>query len=307
MTRVCLIFPGQGAQEVGMGKEIYETSVEAREIFEEANIVIPGLTDIIFNGPADRLTSTGYCQPAIYTYSIAALTALQKHAIYQQLDPQYTCGLSLGECSAVAASGALSFEEGLMMVKHRAAFMEEACRATQGSMAAIIGFDKIQLKDICDSVGASVANYNSPDQIVITGEVEAVTAACKKIKEAGAKRVIPLTVSGAFHSTLMAAAVPKFRSVLDHLSFNDPKRPLISNVDAQPAMTGDQIKSNLSRQIISSVLWEDSINYVSAQGVRHFIEIGPGNVLKGLLRQIDRDLTVFNVRTPGDIEKIKLS
>ena len=179
MTKVALIFPGQGAQTVGMGKEFYETSPEARRGFEKCDQLISGLTDVIFNGPQEKLTSTAFCQPAIFTYSIAALHAFQAHAKFKNIEPRFACGLSLGECTAVAASGALSFEEALKLVERRAAFMEEATQAQKGAMAAIIGFDKDKLVEICRNTGAEVANLNSPDQIVITGEAEKVAKGLK--------------------------------------------------------------------------------------------------------------------------------
>ena len=306
MLDIALIFPGQGAQEVGMGKELYQESAEAKAVFDQADHVIEGLSDIIFNGSPEKLTSTAYCQPAIFTYSMAALKALQVCPVFTELKPLYTCGLSLGECTAVAASGALDFEDGLKMIQARASFMEIACQQSQGSMAAVIGLDKNVLTDICSETGIYVANFNSPEQIVVSGETHKVDLACSKIKEAGAKRVIPLTVGGAFHSPFMESALTPFEEVLNKLSFKDPLIPLVSNVDAQPALTGTDIKRNLIRQITSSVLWVDSINFVASNNVKHFIEIGPGNILKGLVRKIDASLKVFNVRNPGDLEKIVL-
>lgn len=306
MKNVALIFPGQGAQFVGMGKEFYDSSREARLIFEQADTVIDGLSDVIFNGPEDKLKATAFCQPAIVTFSIAALRALQAHAIFKEINPVFTCGLSLGECSALAASGAMSFMDTLKLVERRSTFMEEATQLSQGAMAAIIGFDKNRLVAICEETGAQAANFNSPDQIVITGEALKVEKASAMIEEEGAKRVIPLAVGGAFHSTLMQPAADKFKEVLAGADINEALIPLISNVDAQPAKQADHIKRNLALQITSSVQWVDSVEYMSAQGVNTFIEIGPGNVLKGLLRKINRELKVFNVQRPEDIDKIIL-
>ena len=221
MISIALIFPGQGAQEPGMGREFYDSSPQAKTIFDKANAIIPGLVDVIFNGPADKLTSTQYCQPAIFTFSVAALAALKVHPKFKNIEPKFACGLSLGEYSALTASGALSFEETLRLVERRSFFMEEATKAVKGKMAAILGFDKDKLIEICRATGAQVANFNSPDQIVITGEAAKVEAACEKIKEAGAKRVIVLDVSGAFHSRLMQSAQDKFHLELTKVNLKN--------------------------------------------------------------------------------------
>jgi len=310
MTNIALIFPGQGAQEVGMGKEFYETSPEARAVFDSADTVIPGLSGVIFNGPAEKLTSTAFCQPGIFTYSLAALAALKAHPKFQNLTPSFAAGLSLGELSAVAAAGALSFEQTLKLVERRSFFMDEACRQKKGAMAAVIGFsapggDK-KLLEICREAGCEVANFNSPDQIVITGEAGKVAAASKKIEEAGAKRVIALDVAGAFHSSLMAPAVPEFQAELAKVQFAEPAFPVVANVDGRPAGTGAKIRENLTTQITSPVQWVQTVETMAAAGVTTFLEIGPGTVLKGLIRKINRDLTVINIRTPQDIENIDI-
>lgn len=301
---VALIFPGQGAQSVGMGKEFYETSPEAKDVFDQADTVINGLTDVIFNGPAEKLTSTKYCQPAIFTFSVAALKALEAHPKFKNITPSFACGLSLGEYSALTACGALSFEETLKLVERRSFYMEEATKLKKGAMAAVMGFDKDKLAGICRQAGVEVANFNSPDQIVIAGEAEKVSKASEAIQAAGAKRVIPLDVSGAFHSSLMRPAVAKFEAELAKITFNSPKFPILSNVDARPETDPEKIRRNLALQITSSVQWVDSTRAIAAAGVTTFLEVGPGNVLKGLIRKIDSALSVQNIAKPEDIEKL---
>lgn len=302
MLNVALIFPGQGAQAVGMGKEFYNSSAEAKGVFDKADQIISGLSNVIFDGPPEKLTSTAFCQPGIFTFSYAAFKAFSLHPKYKNVKPLFSCGLSLGELTAVAASEALTFEEALKVVERRSAFMEEATKMKQGKMAAVIGFDKQKIIDICKQTGAEVANFNAPDQIVITGEAAKVEKAGEEIKGQGAKRVIFLDVSGAFHSSLMAPAVPKFQQELSKVHFKTPKFKVLSNVDANPTDSPDHIKANLSKQITSSVQWVNSVLNISKAGVQDFVEIGPGNVLKGLIRKIDPNLRVHNVSKPEDID-----
>jgi len=304
MLKVALIFPGQGAQFIGMGREFYDSSPHAKAIFDEANSVIPSLTDVIFNGPQEKLTTTAFCQPAIFAFSIAALKAFQAHPKYQNIQPQFTCGLSLGELSAVCASGAVTFKDGLRLVERRSFFMDEATKMKKGAMAAVLGFDQAKLVAICNATGAQVANFNSPDQIVITGDAEKVAAASTMIQEAGAKRVIALDVAGAFHSELMAPAVPKFATELQRVAIGIARFPILSNVDGIPATDPQTIRHNLARQITSSVQWVKSVEAIASRGVVHFIEIGPGTVLKGLIRKINKDLVVANIQKPEDVESL---
>ena len=304
MIPSALLFPGQGAQCVGMGREFYESSPQAREVFDQADSIIKGLKDVIFNGPEDDLTSTKFCQPAIFTFSIAALAAFQAHPAYKKFSPQYACGLSLGEYSALTAAGALGFQETLKLVERRSAYMEEAAKLVKGTMSAVVGCDKEKILLICLETGAQVANFNSPEQTVITGKEACVQEASRRLGKAGAKRVIPLSVSGAFHSSLMQPAVGPFSQALEKLSLKVPTLSLLSNVDALPTRDPALIRKNLAKQITSAVQWVDSINAIAAQGVRQFFEIGPGTVLKGLVRKINPELSVINIQRPGDLEKL---
>ena len=219
MTNVALIFPGQGAQKVGMGLEFFQNSPQARTIFEQADkICANGLTKVMFEGPEEKLTSTAYCQPAILTMSVAALKAFEAHENYIGVSTKFTAGLSLGEYSALCASGVMNFEDTLRLVQKRAAFMEEAAKDSQGAMAAVIGFDRDKLVEICRQTGAEIANFNSHEQIVITGQKLKIDAAIEAIKLAGGQKIIPLAVSGAFHSSLMISAASKFGSSLKDMS-----------------------------------------------------------------------------------------
>lgn len=302
MTNVALIFPGQGAQKVGMGKEFYDASPEARKIFDQAESIIgSGFKQIIFEGPQEKLTSTAYCQPAILTMSVAALKAFEAHPKFKNVNVRFAAGLSLGEYSALAAGGVLSFEETLKLVMKRAAFMEEATKEAKGAMAAVIGFDASKLKGICGQTGAQVANFNSKEQIVITGDAEMVATACEAIKAAGGK-VIPLEVSGAFHSTLMKTAALEFKGVVAGSSPIPGDINVISNVNAQPHTIPTEIRKNLVAQITSSVQWVASVEYMMSHGVIDFIEIGPGKVLRGLIRKIDANARVVNIEKPADID-----
>ena len=305
MTNVALIFPGQGAQYVGMGKEFYEYSKEAKEIFDQADQIFKNnFKEIIFEGPSEKLTATAYCQPAILTFSIASLKAFQSHPISKQVQVQYTAGLSLGEYSALVASGALSFQDTIKLVERRSFFMEEAIKEKYGKMAAIIGLEQQKIMEVCEKTGAEIANFNSLQQIVITGEAAKVERACQLLKENGAKSVIPLEVSGAFHSSLMRSAAERFSNVLAKVKISPAKIPVVSNVDGQPTSDSEKIRQNLSKQIISSVQWVKSIQFMKEKGIQCFIEIGPGKVLSGLIRRIDPALKTFNIEKPADIEKV---
>ncbi len=305
MVKAAFIFPGQGAQKVGMGKEFYDTNPAAKKIFDSAESILKNnFLNVIFNGPQETLTSTAYCQPAILTFSIAALKAFESHPKFKSIEPKFAAGLSLGEYGALIAAGALSFEEGLRLVERRSSFMEEATKLAEGKMAAVIGFPKNRLKEICKETGAEIANYNSPEQIVITGSAKSVMAAGEMIKNAGARNVVYLDVSGAFHSSLMRPAADKFSLEAAKASIRTPRFAILSNVDATPQTNPAEIQKNLTRQITSSVRWDETIQRIAKEGVNTFFEIGPGTVLKGLIRKIDSSLKVFSIQKPEDIESL---
>lgn len=304
MKNIAIIFPGQGSQKVGMGQEFYQSSPEAKKIFDQADqICANGLSKVMFEGPEDKLTSTAYCQPAILTMSAAVLSAFRAHPKYKEISVKYTAGLSLGEYSALFASGVMNFEDTLRLVQKRAAYMEEAAKENEGAMAAVIGFDVAKLIEICRQTGAQIANYNSNEQVVITGHKAKVEAAIEAIKQAGGQKVIPLAVSGAFHSSLMSSAAKKFVSALKDICFHSGTIPVLSNVTAE-IQDAEQIRLNLAQQITESVQWVKCVEYIAAQGITHLIEIGPGKVLKGLIRRINPNLTVSNIEKPQDIETL---
>ena len=305
MKNVALIFPGQGAQKVGMGLEFFQNSLQAKAIFEQADKICGNdLLKVIFEGPEEKLTSTAYCQPALFTMSVAALKAFEAHPKYKNISVKFTAGLSLGEYSALTASGVMSFEDTLRLVQKRAAFMEEAAKENQGAMAAVIGFDKKLLVEICRETGAEIANFNSHEQIVITGLQQKVDDAIEAIKLEGGQRIIPLAVSGAFHSSLMASAALKFSASLKDIVINQSLMPVLSNVTAKPHTDPEEIRIDLAKQITNSVQWVKCVEYMTSHGIADFIEIGPGKVLKGLVRRINPAINVFNIEKPQDIEAL---
>ena len=299
---VALIFPGQGAHYVGMGKDIYEAFKESKAVFDRADEILGfPLTKLCFEGPIEELTKTINCQPAILTTSIAAFEAF-KTAFSSQLSAvSYTAGLSLGEYSALVASRALSFEDGLRLVRKRSELMEETAKKHPGKMSAILGLGRKELEEICHNSSCEIANLNCPAQVVISGKVEAVDKAKEEALSKGAKRALDLEVSGAFHSSLMREAAVNFSNFLKNFNLGPGSIPVISNVTARPQQEKEEIAQNLIKQIFSPVLWEDSIKFMAAQGVKTFYEIGPGNVLKGLIRKINPELNVVNIGKKEDL------
>lgn len=310
IEKVAFIFPGQGSQFVGMGKDFYEVFPESKAVFDTADKVLEfPLTRFCFEGPQEELTKTINCQPAILTASIAILEAF-KSAIprrwrgrrYPLSAIRYTAGLSLGEYSALVAAGVSGFEQVLRLVRKRAELMEAAAKKYPGKMAAILGLDRRVIEEVCSAVQAEIANVNCPGQIVITGRIEAVEKAKNMALERGAKRVIDLEVSGAFHSSLMQGAAGEFRTFLEGFSLSAALIPVVSNVTSKAQCKASDIYENLVKQIFSPVLWEDSVRFIVSQGIKTFYEIGPGNVLRGLIRKIDPALEVKCIGSAKDLE-----
>ncbi|MEH7299648.1 ACP S-malonyltransferase [Neobacillus drentensis] len=297
MSKVAFVFPGQGSQTVGMGKELAGKYSEVMGYFEKADKTLDTkLSQLIFEGPKEELTKTYNTQPALLTTSMAILDFFRKSGI--QAD--FVAGHSLGEYTALVAAGVLSFEEGVFAVRKRGEFMEHAVPNGEGSMAAVLGLDRDPLSDVTKAVSeegfpVSLANLNCPGQIVISGSREGVERAGVKAKEAGAKRVLPLEVSGPFHSSLMKPAAEQLREVLDGMEMKDAEIPVVINVTAQPVSNASEIKDKLIEQLYSPVQWEDSVTNMIDLGVDTFIEIGPGKVLSGLIKKIDKTVKTYAV------------
>ncbi|CAM5271299.1 ACP S-malonyltransferase [Bacillus safensis] len=304
MTKIAFLFPGQGSQKIGMGKDLFDQEAVSKAVFEEADKTLGfDLSSMIFEGDAEELTLTFNAQPALLTTSIAILKKFEESGI----KADYTAGHSLGEYTALVAAGALSFKDAVYAVRKRGELMNEAVPAGEGAMAAILGLDKAALEEVTKEVTESghlveLANLNCPGQIVISGTAKGVELASEKAKEKGAKRAIALEVSGPFHSALMKPAAEKFTDVLSKLDIADAKTPVISNVTADIVTSRDEIETKLIEQLYSPVRFEESVERLIDLGVTTFIEIGPGKVLSGLVKKVNRRLTTISVSDQETIE-----
>lgn len=290
------VFPGQGAQFVGMGKDLYENNALAKELFEKANDILGyRITDIMFEGTDEDLRQTKVTQPAVFLHSVISALCMG-----DEFKPEMTAGHSLGEFSALVAAGALSFKDGLKLVYARAMAMQKACEAAPSTMAAIIGLSDEIVEEVCDTVTREgdvvvAANFNCPGQIVISGSIEGINKACEKLKEAGAKRALPLKVGGAFHSPLMEPAKQELEAAINATEFHNPKCPVYQNVDALPHTSATEIKANLVAQLTASVRWTQTVKNMLADGANDFTECGPGAVLQGLIKKIDKETNAHGI------------
>lgn len=300
MSKTALLFAGQGAQTVGMGKDLAEASPTAKTWFDQANAALGyDLAAICFNGPDAELTKTENAQPGIFLVSWVCFEALKERVA---ITFEATAGLSLGEFTALTAAGAMSFADGLRVVRQRGRFMQEACDVTQGGMAAVIGLDEGPTREVCAEAGVVLANLNCPGQLVISGESEKILKAVDLAKAKGARRAIPLPVAGAYHSPLMASAQPKLEAELAKVSIEPTRVPVISNVSALPYGRPGSIATGLVEQVTSSVRWEESMRCLLNQGFTRFIELGPGTALSGFMKRINKDVQILNVADVASLE-----
>lgn len=290
------VFPGQGSQFVGMGKDLYDNNEKAKELFEKANEILGfRITDIMFSGTDAELTQTKVTQPAVFLHSVISALCLG-----DEFAPSMVAGHSLGEFSALVAAGALSFEDGLKLVYARATAMQKACEAAPGTMAAVIGLPDEKIEEVCKECSTPgnivvPANYNCPGQLVISGNVDAINLACEKLKAAGAKRALPLKVGGAFHSPLMQPAKEELQKAIEATEFSAPKCPVYQNVDGKPHTDASEIKTNLIAQLTSSVRWTSSVQNMIADGADDFTECGPGKALQGMIGRIDKNVAAHGL------------
>lgn len=302
MVDAALIFPGQGAQYVGMGRDLYESYPRSREVFDKAGALLKfDLKKMCFEGPQEELSTTSNSQSAILTASIAALRAFEASPLYARYTVKFSLGLSLGEYSALVAAGSISFEDALVLVRRRGELMEDASRKNPGKMACVIGMDIGAVDTLCKGIGCEIANLNCPGQVVVSGKTANIELFASLARDKGAKRVLMLDVSGPFHSSLMTPARDRLKDYIEKIDILPPKFSFISNVDAAIQAEPAKIKSNLIAQVNTMTRWEESVRLVAQNGVKTFLEIGPGQVLKGLARKIDPKLEVKNIGTAQDL------
>ena len=301
MSKIAFIFPGQGAQACGMGQDFYEQTETGKRIFDKATELMGFSMPQLCFEENDRLDITEYTQAAMVTASIAMMRVLEENGI----NPDVAAGLSLGEYCALAAAGVMSDEDAIRTVRQRGILMQEAVPVGEGAMAAILALDASAIEEVTGAMeGVWIANYNCPGQIVISGEKAAVEDACEKLKAAGAKRAVMLNVSGPFHSGMLADAGEKLGEVLSQVELHEPQIPYVANVTAQYVKSAAEVKELLTRQVSSSVRWQQSVETMLADGVDRFIEIGPGKTLAGFIRKINREATVINIEKFEDLEKL---
>ena len=303
MKQRAILFPGQGAQAPGMGKDLAGAHPECGALFARANEILGrDLAKLCFEGPAEELTRSHNCQPAIFVVSVAAYRALQKESPGASFAA--TAGLSLGEWSALHAAGALSFEDAVRVLEARGRFMQEACDQRPGGMVSVMGLPLDKAREIAQVAGVEVANLNSEDQTVLSGDRAGIEQAAKLAGEAGAKRAVVLNVAGAFHSSLMAPAAGRLEELLSRISFQAPSIPVISNVTGQPHGGPDDIRREMVRQVTSSVQWVSTVQWMRSSGMGEYVECGPGKVLSGLTKRIDKDAVVHNIQDLATVKKV---